>query len=115
MKLYTKAQERELLRNWDADDSSELKPVVKLFNPMGSQTWLLVSLKPDPDDDREIAYGLCDLGMGFPELGYVSLKELREMKLPVSCLGIERDLYITLDKTLREYTDIAKEQGAIVA
>ena len=34
-------------------------------------------------------FGLCDLG--FPELGYVSLNELRATRGPLG-LGIERDL-----------------------
>ena len=48
-------------------------PVVKLFTPDASATWLLTELDPaDPD----LAFGLCDLGLGCPELGYVRLSEL---------------------------------------
>jgi hypothetical protein len=39
-------------------------------------------------------FGLCDLGMGFPELGYVSLNEMKAVRLPFG-LGIERDLHWT--------------------
>lgn len=54
-------------------------PIVKLFSIAGNAIWLLSELNPlEPD----IAYGLCDLGLGFPELGYVSLKELESIQHP---------------------------------
>jgi Protein of unknown function (DUF2958) len=48
-------------------------PVVKLFTPDAGCTWLLTEIDPENPD---IAYGLCDLGLGCPELGSVSLSEL---------------------------------------
>ena len=45
-------------------------PVVHLAVPGHEHHWLLSEI----DDD--IAFGLCDLGMGFPELGYVDLNEI---------------------------------------
>ena len=49
-----------------------------------------------------IAFGLCDLGIGLPEMGYVRISEIRATR---GRLGLppERDLYIELDKTLTEY------------
>ena len=44
-------------------------PVVKLFTPDANCTWLLSELDPEEPD---IAFGLCDLGLGFPEIGSVS-------------------------------------------
>ncbi|EHM53476.1 DUF2958 domain-containing protein, partial [Cardiobacterium valvarum] len=41
-------------------------PVVHLAVPGHEHHWLLSEI-----DDDDIAFGLCDLGMGFPELGYV--------------------------------------------
>lgn len=41
-------------------------PLVKLFTPDAQATWLFTDLDSEFPD---IAYGLCDLGMGFPELG----------------------------------------------
>ena len=58
-------------------------------------------------------FGLCDLGMGFPELGYVSLQELESVELPFG-LKIERDMYFTPDKTLKEYASVAREHSRIV-
>ena len=44
-------------------------------------------------------FGLCDLGMGFPELGYVSLDEIRTV-------WVERDEYIDLpDYPMSAYSD----------
>ena len=59
-------------------------------------------------------FGLCDLGMGEPALGYVSLRELASVKLGQG-LGIERDLYWTADKTMQEYADEARQTGYIQA
>lgn len=86
MKLLTKEIEDKLRANHKTQDS-KTKPtyVVKLFNPTGRGTWYLSEL-----DDDDIAFGLCDLG--YPELGYVSLDELKSLKLPFG-LKIERDLH----------------------
>jgi len=63
------ANEREYARNPGFDPL----PVIKLFDPLGSGTWLLTDLDPD---DPDIASGLCDLGMGFPEQGSIRITEL---------------------------------------
>jgi hypothetical protein len=51
--------------------------------------------------------------MGFPELGYVSLQELKSLDLPFG-LTIERDKYFEPDKTLAEYAEIARSNQRIV-
>ena len=48
----------------------------------------------DMEDEQLQAFGLADLGMGYPELGYISIEELIEN-------GFEIDLYWT-PKTLAE-------------
>jgi len=53
------------------------QPVVKLFTPDGGCTWLLTEIDPE---DPDIAFGLCDLGFGCPELGSVSLSELESVR-----------------------------------
>ena len=114
MNLFTRKQFALLLKNgeaYDADPDFNPQPVVKLFNPVGAATWLIASVEPDNPD---IAFGLCDLGMGFPELGSVSIEELSNYKGPLS-LGIERDLHWEADKTLGEYADIARQHQQIVA
>ena len=86
-------------------------PVVKLFTPDAGCTWLLTEIDPD---DTEIAFGLCDLGMGCPELGCVSLAELREVRGPLN-LPVERDLHFVARKTIGAYADEARRVGGISA
>jgi hypothetical protein len=76
----------------------DFKPVVKLFTPDAQCTWLLTEL--DPDDG--LAFGLCDLGLGCPELGYVSLIELQSVRGKLG-LPIERDQHFEADKTISAY------------
>jgi Protein of unknown function (DUF2958) len=97
-----------LLVNALADDRDH-PPIVKLFSP--EATWLLSEVDPD-DPDR--LFGLCDLGLGFPELGYVSLAELSALKGPLG-LRVERDAHFIADKPLSEYADEAQAKGRIVA
>ena len=86
------------------------RPVVKLFNPVGSQTWLITEIEPGTNN----AFGLCDMGQGYPELGYVSIDELAALKLPFN-MGIERDIHFEADLTISEYADRARETGSIAA
>lgn len=115
MKLITKALEKRLLANGAANASGEnttdFKPVVKLFTPDAGCTWLLTELDPNNPD---FGFGLCDLGFGEPELGYVSISELSSVKGPLG-LPIERDMHFTANYTLSEYADKSREAGQIVA
>jgi hypothetical protein len=108
--LITPDIRERLLANWNAGDNVDHVPVVKLFYPAGSHTWLITEMKPEQPD---ILFGLCDLGMGFPELGYVSLSELEEIK-GFFGLGIERDLHFTAKYPLSVYTEAARLSGGIV-
>jgi len=107
MKLFTNAQLQKLRTNYRKGGNH--KPVVKLFNPCGAATWLLSEL-----DDDNIAFGLCDLGMGCPELGYVSIAEITSVRLPFG-LKIERDSHFKATKSLSEYAKEARESGQIAA
>jgi len=89
----------------------DFPPVVKLFTPDANATWLLSELDPD---DPDLAFGLCDLGLGSPELGYVRLSELASVRGRFG-LPVERDLYFVPDKTLQAYSDDARQAGAIRA
>lgn len=61
--------------------------------------WYITEL----DKEEGLAFGHCDLGMGFPEWGYVSLKELEEVRSPMfpSMPAVERDIHYE-PKTARE-------------
>jgi len=62
--------------------------------------------------DGDTLFGLCDLGWGHPELGYVSLNELESLPLPLG-LTIERDMSFEPTKTLAEYAVDARTAGRI--
>jgi hypothetical protein len=119
MKLFTEEQERQLKANgWKNvecivknGETIDFRPVVKLFCPWGAATWLLTELDPE---NNEIAFGLCDLGMGSPEIGSVSLAEITSVRGPGG-LTIERDIYFRADKTLQGYADEARAAGRIMA
>ena len=102
MKLLTKTIKEKMVKNHnDQDGTKDFKAVLKLFDPTGASTWYLSELNPDDN----IAFGLCDLGVGCPELGYVSLNELSTLKVKMG-LGIERDLYFT-PKTFDDLQKVA--------
>lgn len=98
---------RESLLNPDFDPI----PVVKLFTPDAGATWLLTELDPD---DPDHAFGLCDLGLGTPELGWVSLQELMRVRGPLGLL-IERDLNFRAVKRLSAHAREARSAGRIVS
>jgi len=112
MKLLTNEIREQLLRNGrlmrqfsdEGVAEPDFFPVVKLFTPDAACTWLLSELDPDEPD---IAFGLCDLGMGFPELGSVRISELGSLRGRLG-LPVERDLHFAADKTLSEYADEAR-------
>ncbi len=94
-----------------AGENIDPHPVVKLFTPDGACTWLLTELDPE---DPDIAFGLCDLGMGFPELGSVRVSELVTVRAPIG-LGVERDLHFAPERTLSQYAAAAARLGRINA
>jgi hypothetical protein len=56
----------------------------------------------------DIAFGLCDLGMGCPELGNVSLSELAEVRGGLG-LPVERDPHFRARKTLSAYANEVRD------
>jgi hypothetical protein len=110
MKLFTKAITAKLSANNAAQDGTkDFKPVVKLFVPWGAGTWLLSEM-----DENGIAFGLCDLGHGSPEMGYVDTNEIMSVRGPFG-LKIERDMRWKADRTLTEYATKARAEGRIAA
>ncbi len=108
--LLTDADRICLFANALADDCDHF-PVLKLFCPDAGATWLISEVDPD-DPDR--LFGPCDLGVGHPELGYVSLSEIASVKGRLG-LPVERDLHFVADKPLSVYADEARAKGRIVA
>ena len=110
MKLFTQEIHDQLIENGrkqeavrGTKDEIDFKPVVKLFTPDAACTWLLTEIDPDNPD---IAFGLCDLGMGCPELGNVLVSELAQLRGRLG-LTVERDLHFKADKTLSQYASEA--------
>jgi hypothetical protein len=100
MTLFTKTEHETLIANCQAQivrmdneqPDIDFVPVVKLFTPDAQCTWLLTELGLD-----DIAFGLADLGIGCPELGFISMREIRELRGPLGP-PVERDLHFDADK-----------------
>jgi hypothetical protein len=119
MKLLTMEIRERLLRNGalrlqcqlEGKEEPDFLPVVKLFTPDAGCTWLLTEIDPE---DPDIAFGLCDLGMGYPELGSVSLSELESVRGQLG-LPVERDLHFNPTKLLSIYAEEARQRNGIQA
>ena len=109
MKMLTKALKTKLLENGASPDQDH-HPVVKFFAPWGDATWLFSQI--DPDDQDQI-FGLCDLGFGYPELGWNSLTEICAATGPAG-LKIERDLHWEATAPISLYAQAARNAGRIV-
>lgn len=93
----------------DGKPEPDPAPVCKLFNPVGTATWLATEL----DADGDTLFGLADLGFGYPELGSFSLAELEAVRLPFG-LGIERELAFEGCFPLSVYAEAARRTGSII-
>jgi hypothetical protein len=117
VKLLTKEIEDRLLENGRRNaermavdgKTIDFEPVVKLFTPDAACTWLLTELDPENPD---IAFGLCDLGMGHPEVGAMSLSEIANVRGRFG-LPVERDRHFRAAKTLAAYANEARGHGRI--
>ena len=112
--LVTDEQHAQLLENGGhvvGCDEFDPHPVIKLFMPDAAATWLLTEID---QDDHDRAFGLCDLGHGFPELGYVSLRALQAMRGRLG-LPVQRDLHFKADKPISAYAREARLAGRITA
>ena len=64
--------------------------------------------------DPDIAFGLCDLGMGCPELDSVRLSEIGAVRGALG-LPVERDLFFEAATPLSRYAADALKLGMISA
>ena len=83
MKLITK----EIQDKLDKAGYHGEKAICKFFNPVGAATWIIFG---QDEDDKDILFGVADLGFDCVEAGTISLSELEAVKLPLG-LSIERD------------------------
>ncbi|MGY2492611.1 DUF2958 domain-containing protein [Cupriavidus sp. CP313] len=110
--FITAEQRAQLLANGHAyanEKARDLLPVVRLFAPDAHATWLLAALDPA---DGDTAYGLCDVGIGMPELGHVRLSDLASIVGPLR-RPILRDLYFRPTRPLSAYAQLAQLDGSI--
>lgn len=108
--LLTATQRQQLLANGRqtaAGVDLDPHPIVKLFT--GAATWLLTELDPDAPTR---AFGLCDLGLGTPELGSADLTELAALRGRFG-LPVERDAHFVADRPISAYAAEARTAGRI--
>ena len=111
MAFLTDAQRAQMLANGVARAQGkgiDPYPVVKLYTLDAGAVWLLIDL--DADGDR--AYGLCDAGIGCPELGHVSLSALETMRGPRG-MAVVVDLHFAARQPLSAYAADAIRDGSI--
>ena len=92
MKLRTKGLEKQLPPLRSQEEADDPTVHAHFFDPSGAANWYITEASAEGDDLT--MFGLCDLGLGMPELGYVSLNELQAVEGRLG-LGIERDRYWT--------------------
>lgn len=113
MQLLLDSHRAQLLANGRrsaAGEDIDPHPVVKLFTPDAGTSWLLTEVDPD---DPDIAFGLCDLGLGCPELGTVRLSEIAGLRGRFG-LAVERDLAFEARGPLSAYVVAARRAQRIV-
>ncbi|AGU53514.1 hypothetical protein VAPA_2c09580 [Variovorax paradoxus B4] len=101
MFLLTEEQRTQMLSNGAArtrGEHTDPYPVLKLYTPDGGLSWVLSEL----DVDGDLAYGLIDVGTGFPELGLVSLSMLASIKGPRG-MSVVAEPHYKARKTLSAY------------
>ncbi len=82
---------RTMPKTYEQDGKGD-DAVVYLHYFRGDMDWYIT--EKDMEAEQHQAFGLADLGMGFPELGYINISELIDN-------NVELDLYWE-PKTLRE-------------
>lgn len=82
------------------------RPVVRLYVTGTNASWLLAELDPD---DADLAWGLCDEGLGSPRLDHVRLSDLAELFGD----ALRLDAGFAARQPLGAYAREAKAAGAI--
>lgn len=112
MDFFTKQQLDKLLENGHPKNrDKDHPPVVQVTLPFTGCVWLLSELDPEMPD---IAFGLCDLGMGFPELGAVSIAEITSVRHPVFKTGVYCNPLFEPKYPMSVYAAAARSESRIV-
>jgi len=112
-RLLTDELRHRLIINGTIGRDIDHVPLVRIFDPAGAATWLLTELSEGVEGGADILFGLCDLGFGYPELGYVSLTELEEVRGRLG-IGLERDTSFRGRAPVSVYAEAARLPGRIV-
>ena len=83
---------------YDKDDVKGDLPAVYIFTPGGPATWVLWEYEPE----TKVGFGLCDLGLGFPEMGYVAIAEIEEL---TDSYGLAVEIDKSLDTRFKGYNN----------
>lgn len=108
MKLLTTEVMAKLIHNNSKRDQDH-PPVVKLFLPGTNCVWLFSEIERDGDT----LFGLCDLGMGEPELGYASFSEMTSIRTTFGTV-IERDLNFKTERPMSDFVKAARTARRIL-
>lgn len=92
MKLLTQDIIKKLppLFSQDGKEPEDIPIIARFFTPDAQCTWWITEGTREGND--WCLFGLCDLGLGFPELGMVMLSELENLRGNMG-LPVERDRY----------------------
>ncbi len=99
---------RKQLQDNGLHDDHDPPPVARLYTPYGKWSWLLAL--QDPEDPDKILC-LADMGIGQPELGYISLSLLADYD--IRGIPIQLDRSATFNKPLSSYANRATHSGKI--
>lgn len=80
----------DLPEMYSTEDKTGDVKAIKLFTPDAGATWILWEYSTKYNE----CFGMCDLGLGFPELGTVNVGELNQLRGKFG-LPVEMDLYGT--------------------
>lgn len=86
-------------------------PIAKLFAPDGAGTWLLSAVDPH---DKDRAWGICDFGLGRPEIAWLSLAELGRLRGGLG-MAVMVDEAFDPSASLAAYLEEAKRVGIVIA
>lgn len=113
MSLLTQAQCAQLMANGSAlavDRSFDPMPVVKLFLPDARVGWWLGWIDPDTPD---VAFGLCDMGLGFTCETPIQLSALQTIRGPQGrCVVVDHGFVPRY--TLSKYVSQARRDGHVI-
>lgn len=79
-KLRAALSEAPTLYSTDGTPASEKRVALRIFGAHSPGIeWLVFEYAPETG----VIFALCDLGVGYPELGYVTLDELAELDVEI--------------------------------